>query len=59
LDAPRDEIIAASGADFLRRLAEYVDLFKTGKKIKAAVEAIRKEVQDADANLTRQYSGCN
>lgn len=54
LDAARDEIIAASGPDFLRRLAEYVDLFKTDKKIKAAVEAIRKEVQDADANLTRQ-----
>jgi hypothetical protein len=54
LDAARDETFAASGPGFLRRLAEYVDLFKADKKIKAAVEAIRKEVQDPDENLTRQ-----
>lgn len=54
LDAVHGEVLAASGPDFLRRLAEYVDLFKTDKKIKTAVEAIRKEVQDTDATLTRQ-----
>jgi hypothetical protein len=47
-------VVAANGPDFLRRLGEYVDLFKRDQKIKAAVEAIPKEVQDADTNLTRQ-----
>jgi hypothetical protein len=54
LDAAYDEVLAASGPDFLRRLAEYVDLFKMDKTIKAAVEGVRQVVNDADAALIRQ-----
>lgn len=54
LDQAREEVLAASGTDFLRRLGEYVQLLHAEETIKSAVDELRQEVIDADAKLTEE-----
>jgi hypothetical protein len=57
LEGARAEVLAAEGVDFLRRLAEYVDLLNKDEMIRTAVAEVRREVEDADALLGREDAG--
>jgi hypothetical protein len=54
LEVAREDALAATGAEFLRRLKAYLSLLESDATIKAAVDEIRQEVIDADAQLTRE-----
>lgn len=54
LDQARAEVPAATGPDFLRRLADYCYLLEDAQTISAAVQQLRDEVAEAEARLTQE-----
>lgn len=51
LDTAYADVIDATDEVFFRRLRDYAGLLETDKKIRRSVEALRKEVTDADAEF--------
>jgi hypothetical protein len=54
LDQARADVLAATGPDFLRRLADYCHLLEDGPTISAAVQQLRDEVAETEARLTQE-----
>jgi hypothetical protein len=54
LDRARDDVLAASGTDFLRRLGDYRRLLEGDEELRAAIAQLRQEVKDAEERLTRE-----
>jgi hypothetical protein len=54
LEAAYAEVLAASGPDFFRRLRDYGRLLDTDKKIRAAVEKLRREAEKAETDFAEK-----
>lgn len=57
LDHARDDVLAASGPDFLRRLGDYWRLLEDNKEFCTAIARLRQEVGDAEERLMREDVG--
>lgn len=51
LEAAYSDVTAATGEAFFRRLRDYASLLESDKKIRRSVEALNKDVTDADAEF--------